>query len=74
MTLLKCPECGKKFIDTDQACPNCGCPAKECSVFMDNNQDKKSLIESVCYREKLLLLLLSLTLSHLLLYVRLWLS
>jgi len=41
MTILKCPECGKKFIDTDQACPNCGCPAKECSVFLDNSQTEK---------------------------------
>ena len=32
MTQLKCPECGKEFDDTKQACPDCGCPAKECSV------------------------------------------
>lgn len=26
MTQLKCPECGKEFDSTKQACPNCGCP------------------------------------------------
>lgn len=26
MAQLKCPECGKTFDDTEQACPNCGCP------------------------------------------------
>ena len=27
MKEIKCPECGKTFNDTEQACPNCGCPA-----------------------------------------------
>lgn len=41
MTQLKCPECGKEFDDTKQACPDCGCPAKECSVVEPVKQAKE---------------------------------
>lgn len=34
MAQLKCPECGKEF--QGDACPNCGCPASECSVVEHN--------------------------------------
>ena len=37
MTTLKCPECGKEFSNSEQACPNCGCPASNCSPAENNN-------------------------------------
>lgn len=33
MAFIKCTDCGKVFSDTERACPNCGCPAKDCSVM-----------------------------------------
>lgn len=41
MTQLKCPECGKEFDDTKQACPNCGCP-----ISLMATQDSSRLLNS----------------------------
>ena len=30
MKVLKCPKCGKEFLD--ETCPVCGCSANECSI------------------------------------------
>lgn len=30
MALIKCPECTKEISDKASACPNCGCPMKDC--------------------------------------------
>ncbi len=43
MTQLICPECGKIFNETVHACPNCGCPANDCSVHLDDNRTEKKL-------------------------------
>lgn len=32
MNNLKCTECGMEFNSNLEECPNCGCPASECSV------------------------------------------
>lgn len=37
MTTLRCSECGKEFSNTEQACPNCGNPASNCSPVENNN-------------------------------------
>lgn len=59
MSALKCPECGIIINDTEQACPNCGCPASECSIFSENNktdnpQDSKKKTENKFGRINLL--------------------
>ena len=40
MSELKCPECGKTFNDTEQACPNCGCPASLMKTQKSSKQSK----------------------------------
>lgn len=40
MTQLKCPECGKEFDDTKQACPNCGCPVSLMEKLKYSQQSK----------------------------------
>lgn len=50
MATIKCPECGKTFNDTKQACPNCGCPANECSVVEHKeheNQNDETLEKTI---------------------------
>lgn len=49
MTQLKCPECGKEFDDTKQACPDCGCPASYCSHI--KNEEEKSSSEKEIKQE-----------------------
>lgn len=38
MNTLKCPECGKEFSSSEQACPNCGNPAKNCLPIENNGE------------------------------------
>lgn len=38
MAQLKCPECGKEFSNAEQACPNCGNPAKNCLPIENNGE------------------------------------
>ena len=38
MSLIKCPECGKKISDTSDACIHCGAPIKK---ILDQKKTKK---------------------------------
>jgi hypothetical protein len=40
MAFIKCPECGKTFNDTEQACPNCGCPVSLMETQKSSMQSK----------------------------------
>ncbi len=42
MALIICKECGKKFSDLANACPNCACPVS--AMKKNNSVAKKSLI------------------------------
>lgn len=42
MAQLKCTECGNVFNDTLDACPNCGCPASECSPIRENKPQSEA--------------------------------
>lgn len=45
MKELKCPECGKEFSNTEQACPNCGCPAIDCTPVKNNQNEITSSVK-----------------------------
>ena len=63
MSNLKCKECGMEFNSNLEECPNCGCPASECSVVnkgVNSSPQKKQQVnlpkakstdpfEIVCY-------------------------
>ena len=38
MSLINCPECGKRISDKAAACPECGCPNSE---FKNNNNERE---------------------------------
>ena len=63
MTQLKCPKCGKTFNDTEQVCPNCGCPAANQAeqVQQETNlsQDRTQQNTKDSNKKKLMLAILS---------------
>ena len=38
MSKLKCLDCGQVFNDKFESCPNCGCPASSCEVYIEEEQ------------------------------------
>lgn len=60
MALIKCSECGHEISDKALSCPNCGCPVeKEEEVVEKTGVEVEVLKEKLCFRELLVIFIIS---------------